>query len=159
MGYAACLVPADAVMEHLLGSVSETPPIKSADLKQLGGLYWRIVALGIVLTLARFREALLILRAQTMGLPIALVPLVLILMNIVYALSAYPIGALSDRMNRGTLLVPVSAYYFIALVIGLWRINVDRDAWSGSMGPPYGYDAGLACHGGRRSRAGLCPGH
>jgi hypothetical protein len=53
-----------------------------------------------VFTLARFSEAFLILRAEGMGLSLMFVPLVLVVLNIAYALSAYPVGALSDGMNR-----------------------------------------------------------
>ena len=38
------------------------------------------------------------------GLSLALAPLVLVIMNIVYALSAYPLGALSDRIDRKKML-------------------------------------------------------
>ena len=55
-------------------------------------------------TLARFSEAFLVLRAQQGGMPLAWVPLVMVAMNIVYALSAYPFGKLSDRMSHHTLL-------------------------------------------------------
>ncbi|MCY1460076.1 major facilitator superfamily (MFS) antibiotic efflux pump [compost metagenome] len=55
-------------------------------------------------TLARFSEAFLVLRAQQGGVPIALVPLVMVAMNLVYALSAYPFGKLSDRVNHRSLL-------------------------------------------------------
>lgn len=54
--------------------------------------YWLIVALGAVFALAHFNEAVLLLRAQAAGLPVALVPMVLIVMNVVYALSTYPPG-------------------------------------------------------------------
>jgi MFS family permease len=57
-----------------------------------------------VLTLARFSEAFLILRAENVGLRPGLAPLVLIVMNLVYAASAYPAGAFSDRGNRRGLL-------------------------------------------------------
>jgi MFS family permease len=57
-----------------------------------------------VLTLARFSEAFLVLRAQNVGLSIALVPLVLVVMNVVYALAAYPAGVLSDRVGRDNVL-------------------------------------------------------
>jgi MFS family permease len=79
-------------------------PLNMAAVRQLGAAYWRVVAIGIVFTLARFSEAFLILRAQTVGLSAMWVPAVLVLMNVVYALSAYPVGALSDRINRGGLL-------------------------------------------------------
>jgi len=80
-------------------------PIRRANLARLPPSYWWVVTLGAVFTLARFSEAFLILRAQDGGLPLTLVPLVLIAMNIVYALSAYPFGRLSDRVGHTGLLV------------------------------------------------------
>lgn len=79
-------------------------PLNLAAMRQLGAVYWRIVAVGIVFTLARFSEAFLILRAQSIGLDVMWVPAVLVLMNVAYALSAYPAGVLSDRINRTGLL-------------------------------------------------------
>ncbi len=81
-----------------------TNPIQRENLKRLGGSYWWVVGIGAVFTLARFSEAFLILRAQQGGTPVALVPLVMVVMNLVYALSAYPFGKLSDRMSHKTLL-------------------------------------------------------
>lgn len=59
---------------------------------------------GAVFTLARFSEAFLVLRAQQSGIPLALVPLVMVAMNLVYAVSAYPFGKLSDRVSHRALL-------------------------------------------------------
>ena len=81
-----------------------TNPIRWENLRRLEAKYWWIVALGAVFTLARFSEAFLVLRAQAGGLPVAWVPLVMVAMNIVYALSAYPFGKLSDRMSHRRLL-------------------------------------------------------
>ena len=75
-------------------------PITRVNLKRLGSAYWWIVVLGAAFTLARFSEAFLVLRAQQLGIAVALVPLVMVAMNIVYAASAYPFGKLSDRMNH-----------------------------------------------------------
>ena len=72
-------------------------PIRLAELRRLEMRYWAVVVIGAVLTLARFSEAFLILRAKDAGLALALVPLVLIVMNVVYAATAYPAGALSDQ--------------------------------------------------------------
>ena len=80
-------------------------PNRLADVAAMGRPYWGVVALAGVFTLARFSEAFLILRAQAVGLPIALVPLVLVVMNIVYAMVAAPVGSLSDRIGRRGLLV------------------------------------------------------
>lgn len=71
----------------------------------LGSSCWLVIAVGAIFTLARFSEAFLVLRAQSIGLPLMLVPGVLVMMNIAYSLSAYPVGALSDRVDRTMMLV------------------------------------------------------
>jgi MFS family permease len=79
-------------------------PLHRDELRHLGATYWWVVAVAAALTLARFSEAFLILRAQSIGLPLALIPIVLVIMSLAYSVSAYPIGVLSDRVNRLTLL-------------------------------------------------------
>lgn len=81
------------------------PPIRLNDLRGLDGAFWAVVAIGVVFTLARFSEAFLILRASDKGLPLALAPLVLVVMNVVYAAGAYPAGALSDKAPARFILV------------------------------------------------------
>jgi MFS family permease len=78
--------------------------LRGAEIRMLGGRYWRVIAIAAVFSLARFSDAFLILKAQESGLSIALVPLVLVLMNIMYALAAYPAGVLSDRRGSGGVL-------------------------------------------------------
>ena len=79
-------------------------PIRRENLRRLSKAYWWVVAIGALFTLARFSEAFLILRAQQQGLPLAYTPLVLVGMNLVYALSAYPFGKLSDSTSHYRLL-------------------------------------------------------
>ena len=79
-------------------------PISKDELRRLSAPYWRVVAIGAVFTLARFSEAFLLLRALQGGLPVAYTPLVLIGMNLIYALGAYPFGKLSDSVSHTTLL-------------------------------------------------------
>ena len=79
-------------------------PIRRRNLARLSASYWWVVGIGGVFTLARFSEAFLLLRAQQSGIALAWVPLVMVAMNVVYALSAYPFGRLSDRMDHGRLL-------------------------------------------------------
>jgi len=90
--------------EQPAGGVRRGNPIRRENLRRLGGDYWWVVGLGAVFTLARFSEAFLVLRAEQSGVPLALVPLVMVAMNGVYAASAYPFGRLADRMNHRTLL-------------------------------------------------------
>ena len=108
------MVPGVLAVFVLLVGVKEPPakaserrinPISRISLRRLGNAYWWVVAIGGVFTLARFSEAFLVLRAQQGGMPLALVPLVMVAMNAVYALSAYPFGKLSDRVDHRTLLV------------------------------------------------------
>lgn len=124
--------------EHLKAPPAARQPIRLKDLGQLGTLFWGVVATGTVLTLARFSEAFLILRAENVGLTVTLVPLVLVIMNLVYAGSAYPIGALSDRFNRRALLAAGCAVLIAAdlvlavgsdlptvlIGVGLWGLHL-----------------------------------
>ena len=79
-------------------------PVRRENLRRLSAAYWWVVAIGAVFTLARFSEAFLVLRAYQTGLPVAYAPLVLIAMNLVYALTAYPFGKLSDSVSHTKLL-------------------------------------------------------
>ena len=85
-------------------SAARLNPIRRENLKRLGKSYWFVVGIGAIFTLARFSEAFLVLRAQQGGIPIALVPLVMVAMNLIYAVSAYPFGKLSDSMSHTKLL-------------------------------------------------------
>lgn len=83
-----------------------------------------MVAIGVAFTLARFSEAFLILKASDEGLPLTFAPAVLVVMNVVYALGAYPAGIASDRYNPHSLLglgliVLIFADLAIALMPGL----------------------------------------
>jgi MFS family permease len=79
-------------------------PLHRDELARLGRDYWFVIAIAIVFSLARFSEAFLVLRARAVGLPLMLVPLVLVVMNLVYASGAYPAGVLADRGGRRRLL-------------------------------------------------------
>lgn len=79
--------------------------LRLTDIKGMSRQYWLVVALGAVFTLARFSEAFLILRAQDVGLAVGYVPAIMILMNAVYSIFAYPAGVAADRLPARTLLV------------------------------------------------------
>ena len=79
-------------------------PLRAENLRRLSPAYWWVVGIGAVFTLARFSEAFLVLRTREGGVPIALVPLVMVGMNLTYSLSAYPFGRLSDRTSHRKLL-------------------------------------------------------
>jgi MFS family permease len=109
------VIPAALAVALLLAGVREPErpartgkpawPVSRPMLAQLPHAYWAVVVIGAVLTLARFSEAFLVLRAYQGGLALAWVPLVLAFMNLVYAALAYPFGKLADSMPRRTLLM------------------------------------------------------
>jgi MFS family permease len=123
-------------------------PIRWNGLSRLGHPFWAIVAVGIVLTLARFSEAFLVLRAVSVGFPTALVPLVFVAMNIVYAASAYPWGALSDRFDRKLMLavgflVLILADIVLAIAPGILVVMIGVGLWGLHMGMTQGLLAAL----------------
>jgi MFS family permease len=71
---------------------------------KLPATYWIVVVIGAVLTLARFSEAFLVLRAQELGIALAMVPIVLVVMNLAYTAIAYPTGLAADRGHGRVLL-------------------------------------------------------
>lgn len=108
--------------QHGRGNVN---PIHWESLVRLGPAYWWVVGIGTVFTLARFSEAFLVLRAQQGGIPLALVPLIMVAMNVVYAGSAYPFGKLSDSMSHTKLLV-----LGLVVLIGADLVLAMHDHWS-----------------------------
>jgi len=105
--FIAVALLAFGVREPQADSSSQAPGgrLTFADARRLSLRYWMIVTAGAVFTLARFSEAFLVLRAQDVGLAIGYVPAIMIVMNVVYALFAYPAGAAADRLSPRMLLV------------------------------------------------------
>jgi MFS family permease len=123
-------------------------PVSLTEIRNLGAAYWWVVAVATVFTLARFSEAFLILRAQNVGLPITWLPAVLVVMNVVYALAAYPAGALSDRFSRVPLLaigilLLVAADVALALLPSLGGVALGVVLWGLHMGLTQGLLAAL----------------
>lgn len=123
-------------------------PTRASDLRHLSAGYWLVVVVGAVLTLARFSEAFLILRAENVGLGIGLVPMVMVVMSAVYAASAYPAGALADRIDRQHLLalglgVLILANLILALATTVGQAMAGAALWGLHMGLTQGLLATL----------------
>jgi MFS family permease len=106
---------------------------------QLGPAFWAITAAGTALTLARFSEAFLILRAQDLGLAVAMAPLVLVGMNVVYSATAYPVGKLADRMPPQVLLYAgiamlIASDVVLALAANMATLAAGLALWGLHMG-------------------------
>jgi MFS family permease len=131
-------------------------PVQWRALSDFGGAYWWVVVAGGVFTLARFSEAFLILRAQQLGLADTFAPLVLVIMNVVYAVSAYPSGRLADRMSHKKLLaaglaVLILSDFVLAQAQGLASVVVGVALWGLHMGMTQGLMATMV--------AGAAPAH
>jgi MFS family permease len=113
-------------------------PLSRAELQRLGSAYWAVNGVAVVFTLARFSEAFLLLKAQSVGLPVMLVPAVLVVMNLMYAFAAYPAGVLSDASSRRRVLSVGLALLVVAdlvlafssevtgvmIGVGLWGLHM-----------------------------------
>ncbi len=147
-GLISVLVLLVAVREPPHEAVANQPRLQFGDLKTLGAPYWTVVGIGAVLTLARFSEAFLILRAQSLGLSLALAPLILVVMSIVYSLSAYPLGALSDKVDRKLMLAIGFAILIISDIVlavapNLLAVMAGVALWGLHMGMTQGLLAAL----------------
>ncbi|MBI1173552.1 MFS transporter [bacterium] len=151
------VIPALLAVVLLVALVKEPPhraaplrrvPLRRAELARLSHRYWAVVAVASVFTLARFSEAFLILRGQSIALPDDLIPGVLVVMNLAYALSAYPAGRLSDGMERLHLLllglgVLVAADLVLAFAGGVAEVLLGAALWGLHMGLTQGILATL----------------
>ncbi len=118
-------------------------PIQWREIRDMGWPFWSVVIVGVIFTLARFSEAFLVLRAQDVGLSAALIPLVLIVMNVVYAAVAAPAGSLSDRMDRRVLLaiglgILVVADLALAFLPSIGGVLFGVALWGAHMGVTQG---------------------
>ena len=151
-GAAAALLLAAAVDEPARAAPPAAPRptgLGRAELAGLGARCWMVIAVAFLIALARYSEAFLLLRAETTGFAPATIPLVLAGMNVVYALSSYPAGWLSDRLGeRWTLLaaglvVCLAANTTLALAAGPPTLAIGVALWGLHLGLTQGLLAGL----------------
>jgi MFS family permease len=139
--------------------VRRAPTLTLTSLGTLGRRYWIIVALGSVITLARFSEAFLVLRGQQLGLPVARVPAIIMVLSLVYAGSAYPVGLAARRWSRRTLLgwgmaVLIVADVVLATAVSAAPVLIGAGLWGLHMGLTQGLLAALVADAVPAERAG-----
>jgi MFS family permease len=112
----AALVVWFGVKEDEVPAKAATPrsSIRLRDLRFLPRHFWQVIAIATVFTLARFSEAFLVLKANAVGLPLTLAPMVLVAMSVVYAAGSYPAGAWADRTPSRLLLIAGLACLIVA---------------------------------------------
>lgn len=130
------LIPALAAVALLVGGIQEplrtvenvnrlNNPLRIEAIKSLGAGFWFVFFVSLLFTLGNSSDAFILLRAKSLGVSTNMVPLCLVVMNITYALSAYPAGHLSDKLGRKALLLTSFALYALVYA-GLAFAN---DAW------------------------------
>jgi MFS family permease len=100
------------------------------DLRQpLGGRFWSILGVILLFTLGNSTDAFLLLRANQLGVPVALAPILWAALHVVKSASSTPGGALSDRVGRRTMLI--AGWLWYALVyFGFARASATWQAWA-----------------------------
>jgi MFS family permease len=123
-------------------------PIRRAELARLSAGFWWLVGVATILTLARFSEAFLLLAAEHAGMKLALIPGILVTMNVVYAAAAYPFGRLSDRIGRRGLLLTgigflIAADIVLATADSVWQVVGGAALWGLHLGATQGLLAAM----------------
>ncbi len=91
----------------------------------LGASFWKYLVVLLVFTLGNSTDAFLLLRASQVGVPIALIPILWCVFNLVKTVATMPGGTLSDRIGRKPVIAMGWAIYAgVYLLFG--RIT---DAW------------------------------
>jgi MFS family permease len=93
-----------------VGNDGHKPGLNLTTAKSLGANFWMVTLAAGFFMLARFSEAFLIIKASEVGLTARYIPFVLVVMSVVYSLTSYPVGVLSDTVGRRGLL-------FLGLVV------------------------------------------
>jgi MFS family permease len=127
--------------QHAEARNSKRPPrkIQFKDLKRLRSSYWTLIGVAIIFMFARVNETLIAIHGHdNFDLDAKYIPLIMMLYNGTYCLIAYPIGKLSDRINRHALLAGgmvalIAADLFLGLAttkvgffmgVALWGIQM-----------------------------------
>ncbi|MDQ6620591.1 MAG: MFS transporter [Pseudomonadota bacterium] len=129
-------------------SMEPRPKVELRRIATLGRAFMVVVTISAVLTLARFSEAFLVLRAHDVGADVANAPWVMVAMSCVYALVAYPTGRAVDRghtwglLNAGFLALIV-ADVVLARASSPWAVYAGGALWGLHMGLTQGLLAAL----------------
>ena len=122
------LVVAVKEIEHTpSGKTSSTPHIEAPA--KLGRRFWLYIAVVFLFTLGNSTDAFLLLRANQLGVAVALAPILWAFLNFVKAALGTWGGALSDRFGRKPLIVAGWAVYAL-VYFGFARATQQWHAWA-----------------------------
>lgn len=122
-GVIAVIVAIVGVREVARTSIAAKP----AELRRdMGGRFWTFLLVVFVFTIGNSTDAFLLLRAQELGVPVALAPVIWAVLSLVKTVSNVPGGALSDRVGRVPILVAswivyAAVYFAFAHATQAWH--------------------------------------
>ncbi|MBA4337048.1 MFS transporter [bacterium] len=98
--------------------------ISMNDVKNLPFSYKIFLIPTFIFAIGNMSYAFFILRAENLGLPVYLIPLVYLLYTIIYAVFALPVGKLSDRIGSIPTLIIGNVFFLAACVLFIMQIPV-----------------------------------
>jgi MFS family permease len=147
------LIPAYLSILVLVVAIKEAPSdhlalrphflIRRSDVAALPVAYWWVITIAGLLSLARFSQAFLVLKVHAVGVDAAFVPVVLVVMHLIYSLSAYPFGILADRLDRRLQIglgvaILIGADVVLACATTFWLTALGAALWGLQMGVTQG---------------------
>jgi MFS family permease len=100
------------------------------DLRQpMSGRFWMFLAVIFVFTLGNSTDAFLLLRAQQLGVPVLLAPILWAFLHVVKSSSSTPGGILSDHWGRKPTLT-VGWLIYAAVYLAFGRASAPWHAWA-----------------------------
>jgi MFS family permease len=129
-----------------------------------GMAFWIVLGIGVALSAARMTEGFLVLKAQNGGLPVPLIPFVMMLMSFVYVVAVYPAGVISDSFGTKGLLLSGAIALLVADVLlaqnaGTWVMLVGIAIWGLHMGLTQGLLSRLVADAAPAELRGTCFGY
>lgn len=124
-------------------TTSHWSPMRRRDIRNFPASFWWAITIAAILSLARFSPAFLVLKAHSIHVDAALVPIMLVVMYLVYSAAAYPFGVLADHFDRnmqlgiGTVTL-ILANLVLAGADSFWMTMLGGGLWGLQMGVTQG---------------------
>jgi MFS family permease len=147
------LIPAYLSVIVLIVAVKELPPshveiqqplsFRHREITALPAAFWWLILIASLLSLARFSQAFLVLKAHDIGVGVTFVPIVLVAMHLVFSMAAYPFGILADHLDRRLqlgigLVILVGADVVLASASTIWLTALGAALWGLQLGVTQG---------------------
>jgi MFS family permease len=120
----------ESLRMHVADSgITANPDARIASGTKLPRSFWAYLAIVLVFTLGNSTDAFLLLRANQLGVPVALAPILWALLHVVKSSASTHGGALSDRIGRAPTLIAGWSIYAL-VYFGFALASVSWHAWA-----------------------------